>query len=71
MAGLTTRKAFYAMIKAKGIGEVLGVSDNTIYYWRSMCRKNKIKLEEPSMEYYLKKAGWKVVQEREWESGGG
>ncbi len=65
---MTTKEAFVKLISERGVYKRLGVTKGYIGFV-----KDQIKKEEPkypsidTMEKMLEKAGFKVVQEKEWE----
>lgn len=63
---MTTKEAWHQTIQQKGIEKTLGIAGNTLYYLRSRAKAGIFPTIN-AMEDHLQKAGWKVVQEKEWD----
>ena len=63
---MTTRKAFEKMINVRGIHEKLGISSDKVRNYRARLKSDQV-ISLDLMEELLQKAGWVVVQEKQWE----
>jgi hypothetical protein len=63
---MTTKQAWKSMIREKGIEKKLGITLNYLWVLRAEMNNGNYPSND-GMEEHLKKAGWKVVVERQWE----
>lgn len=55
------------MINTKGIETTLGITKPSLYYFRSMAKKQNQFPSTDTMEEQLKMAGYKVLVEKQWK----
>jgi len=61
---MTTREAFAQLVERRGWHKDLGISDSAAYSAKNHFKSGDITIEK--MEELLEKAGFKVIQEKQW-----